>query len=324
MPSLLLTFCVALFAMLQADFVDPLSQSDTRSETQAEIESEIQPEPQPEEISAQLIEIEKMASLGKLLTGVAHEIHNPMNFIYGNLGYADRYTQDLMVLLNLYRKAYPEPTPEIAEQMTKMDLDFVLEDLPKIQASMQMGADRLKEILQSLRLVSHSEGNGEQSTDLEACLESTLVILNHRMKAVGDRPMIQIEKAYGQLPPILCNTGRMNQALMNLLSNAIDALDQRWIESQETGAGFEPLIRITTHVNSDDSISITIQDNGCGMSDETQKQMLMPFFTTKAPTQGTGIGLSITQQIIVQEHGGELVCRSAIGQGTAFTLRLPM
>jgi signal transduction histidine kinase len=310
--------------MLKADFVDKLSQihSQTDSQTDSQADS------QAEGISAQLIEIEKMASLGKLLTGVAHEIHNPMNFIYGNLGYADRYTQNLMVLLALYRKAYPEPTPEIAEQMATMDLDFVLEDLPKVQASMQMGADRLKEILQSLRLVSHSEGNGEQSTDLEACLESTLVILNHRIKPIGDRPMIQIEKAYGQLPPILCNTGRINQALMNLVSNAIDAVEKRWIDRQSNGDRFEPCIQITTHfethLNQEDSVAITIHDNGCGMSDETKQQMLVPFFTTKAPTQGTGIGLAITQQIVVQEHGGDLDCHSTIGQGTTFTLRLPI
>ncbi len=312
--------------MLQADSVDQLSHSD--SEIKSETPTNPVADPVADPISAQLIEVEKMASLGKLLTGVAHEIHNPMNFIYGNLGYADRYTQDLMVLLALYRKAYPEPTPEIAEQMANMDLDFVLEDLPKIQASMQMGADRLKEILQSLRLVSHSEGHGEQSTDLEACLESTLVILNHRIKPMVDRPMIKIEKAYGQLPPILCNTGRLNQALMNLLSNAIDAVEKRWIDRQNNGDRFEPCIRITTHfetrLNQEDSVSITIQDNGCGMSDETKQQMLVPFFTTKAPTQGTGIGLSITQQIIVQERGGDLDCRSAIGQGTTFTLRLPI
>lgn len=299
--------------MLQADFDDDPFPAPTQSA------------PQAEEVSAQLIEIEKMASLGRLLTGVAHEIHNPMNFIYGNLGYADRYTQDLMVLLDLYRKAYPEPTPEIAEQMAKMDLDFVVEDLPKIQASMQMGADRLKVILQSLRLVSHSEVNGEQSTNVADCLESTLLILNHRMKAVGDRPMIQIEKDYGELPPILCNTGRINQSLMNLLSNAIDALDKRWDDCQNEGTSFDPTIRIKTYFeqsDDQDSVHISIADNGCGMNDKTQKQMLVPFFTTKAPTQGTGIGLSITQQII-QEHGGDLDCRSAIGQGTTFMLRLP-
>jgi signal transduction histidine kinase len=308
--------------MLQADFVDHQSEISTEASTEAF--NRASTEATSGSVSAQLIETEKMASLGKLLTGVAHEIHNPMNFIYGNLGYADRYTQDLMALLALYRKAYPEPTSEIAEQITQMDLDFVLEDLPKVQASMQMGADRLKEILQSLRLVSHSESHGKQSTDLEACLDSTLVILNHRMKAVGDRPRIQIEKEYGQLPPILGNTGRINQALMNLLSNAIDALDMRWLAGQDNGDGFEPCIRIKTHFSQKDSVSVTIQDNGCGMSDETQQQMLVPFFTTKAAMQGTGIGLSITQQIIAQEHGGDLDCHSAIGQGTTFIIRLPV
>jgi signal transduction histidine kinase len=307
--------------MLQADFVDHQSEISTEASTDAF--NGASTEATSGSVSAQLIETEKMASLGKLLTGVAHEIHNPMNFIYGNLGYADRYTQDLMALLALYRKAYPEPTPEIAEQITQMDLDFVLEDLPKVQASMQMGADRLKEILQSLRLVSHSEGQGEQSTDLEACLDSTLVILNHRMKAVGDRPRIQIEKEYGQLPPVLGNTGRLNQALMNLLSNAIDAVEMRWMDGQNHEERFEPCIRIKTHWDGESSLSVTIDDNGCGMSAETQQQMLVPFFTTKAPTQGTGIGLSITQQIITLEHGGELTCRSAIGQGTTFSIRLP-
>lgn len=277
------------------------------------------------EIPAQLLESEKMASLGKLLTGVAHEMHNPMNFIYGNLGYADRYTQDLMALLALYRNAYPEPTAEIAEQTAKMDLDFVLEDLPKVQASMQMGADRLKEILQSLRLVSHAESSSEQSTDLEACLDSTLVILNHRVKGEGDRPMIQVEKTYGQLPAIMGNTGRLNQALLNLLSNAIDALETRWLDCQKNGILFEPDLQIKTQFDQRDSVAIiTIEDNGCGMSAETREKMLLPFFTTKAPEKGTGIGLAITQQIIVQEHQGELNCQSTIGQGTTFTVRLPI
>ena len=276
------------------------------------------------------LQIEKMAGLGALITGVAHEINNPVNFIHGNLNYADRYLQELIRLIGLYRQAFPEGTPEIQHQIEQMDLEFVLEDFPKIQASMQLGANRIYEIVQSLRTFSHTDEQNYQRFNLHEGIDSTLTILHHRLKGNGDRPAIQVEKQYGDLPAIECYAGRLNQVMMNLLSNAIDAIETQIQEpfSQEPFSptkppDWQPKITITTQ-REVDQIAVVIQDNGCGMTPEVAAQIFKPFFTTKGVRQGSGLGLSICDRIITQDHGGQIECQSQLGEGTYFKFWVPV
>ncbi len=283
------------------------------------------------DLSDTLLRTEKMASLGEIVTGVAHEINNPVNFIYGNLGYADRYMQDLLKLVSLYRQFFPETAPdmpmEISQQIQQMDLDFVVEDFPKIQASMQLGSSRIYEIVQSLRTFSHNDDGQYQPLDLHEGIDSTLVILNNRIKGTGDRPAITLEKHFSDLPPIECYPGRINQVVMNLLSNAIDAIEMQLTSPLRSTkpTDWEPRITIETTSQPDHNwITLTVRDNGCGITLPVQAQMFTPFFTTKVVNQGTGLGLAICQKIIVDDHQGQLDCESNLEDGTVFTIRLPI
>jgi two-component system, NtrC family, sensor kinase len=284
----------------------------------------------PLELSETLLHTEKMASLGELVTGVAHEINNPVNFIHGNLGYADRYMQDLLKLVSLYRQILPETSPEtpieISQQIDQMDLDFVLEDFPKIQASMQLGASRIYDIVQSLRTFSHSDDSQPQTLDLHQSIESTLVILHNRLKGTGNRPAITLEKNFSEISPIECYAGRINQVMMNLVSNAIDAIETQLSNAlkSEQLTDWIPRITIDTAQPEPGWISVTVRDNGCGITPQVKTQMFNPFFTTKTVNRGTGLGLAICQKIIVQDHNGRLDCESSLESGTAFTLRLPI
>jgi signal transduction histidine kinase len=286
--------------------------------------------PSQPELSEGMLQTQKMASLGELVTGVAHEINNPVNFIHGNLGYADRYMQDLLKLVSLYRQFYPETdvnTPiEITQQIDHMDLDFVLEDFPKIQSSMQLGANRIYEIVQSLRTFSHSDDRESQQLDLHQGIESTLTILHNRLKGRGDRPAIVIEKQFSNLLPIHCYAGRINQVLMNLISNALDAIDTRLTHSPPnptTSVSWIPCISIETTQSDPGWVNVMIRDNGCGMTPAVKAQIFTPFFTTKAVNQGTGLGLAICHKI-VEEHQGYLTCESDPETGSTFTIRLPI
>ncbi len=286
------------------------------------------------DLSDAFLRTEKMASLGQLVTGVAHEINNPVNFIYGNLSYADRYMQELLKLVAMYRQAMPESSPqtpiEITHQIQQMDLDFVMEDFPKIQSSMQLGASRIYDIVQALSTFSHSDERHTQKLDLHHSIDSTLTILKSRIKGAGDRPEIIIEKKLSPLSEIKCYAGRINQVMINLVSNAIDAIEAQFTVGAPS-ADWIPRIIIATFLDKamdqaaeQDWITLKITDNGCGMSSEVQSQIFNPFFTTKAMNRGTGLGLAICQKIILHDHQGTFECESFQGSGTTFTLRLPL
>ncbi|MBD1896361.1 PAS domain-containing protein [Coleofasciculus sp. FACHB-129] len=297
---------------------------------------------------SQLVQNEKMSSLGQLVAGIAHEINNPVSFIYGNLAYADQYTQNLLHLLQLYQRYYPDPVPEIEAYKENIDLTFVIEDLSKILSSMKLGADRIRQIVLSLRNFSRLDQAEMKAVDIHEGLDSTLLILQHRMKAKGGNQGIELIKEYGDLPLVECHAGQMNQVFMNILNNAIDVLEAysyqhlaiATIENLHTHSlqlGQTPpvsntqvpvaSIRIRTEVveiNDCPQVVIRIRDNGSGIPPEAITRLFDPFFTTKPVGKGTGLGLSISHQIVVEKHGGVLTCSSEPGQGTEFYIEIPV
>jgi PAS domain S-box-containing protein len=272
----------------------------------------------------QLIQTEKISSLGQLVAGVAHEINNPINFIYGNITHATEYATDLLGLLHLYQEKYPNPVPEIAEAAADIDIDFLMEDFTKILESMKVGADRIRDLVVSLRNFSRLDESQMKLVDIHEGIESTLVILQHRLKGNALRPAIEIIKEYGNFPKVECYVGQLNQVFMNLLGNAIDALEEynRKRSSQEIYAN-PNRIRITTSANSQ-TLTIRIADNGMGINQEVIPKLFDPFFTTKPVGKGTGLGLSISYQIIVEKHRGKLQCISAPGEGAEFVIEIPL
>ncbi|MBD2209952.1 AAA family ATPase [Nostoc linckia FACHB-104] len=273
---------------------------------------------------AQLVQTEKISSLGQLVAGVAHEVNNPVGFISGSLSYAEQYIADLIAHLNLYQQHYPNPPDVIQEHRDEIEIEYLLEDLPKMIVSMQLGSDRIKDIMQSLRNYSRNDNGQRKLSDVHKGIDTTLMILQHRLKAKANRPAIQVVKNYGNLPKVPCYLGQINQVFMNLLANAIDALE----ESNE-GKNYQDLeqqpnmIHIQTTVE-DEYAVIRIADNGLGMPKEVQQLLFNPFFTTKPEGKGTGLGLSISQQIITEKHGGSLECNSSPSQGTEFVIHLPL
>ncbi|MEG4613189.1 PAS domain S-box protein [Microcoleus sp. F6_C1] len=274
--------------------------------------------------NSQLVQSEKMSSLGLLLAGVAHEINNPVSFIYGNLAHLTKYTQDLFQHLELYQHHYPNPVAEIQEQRQRNDLDFLAEDLPKILSSMSVGVERICQIVQSLRNFSRHDDSQMKPVNLHEGIDSTLLILNHRLKGNAEKPPIQIVKQYGNLPPVQCFAGPINQVFMNILSNAIDALDdansRRNCQEMTDNSS---QIRICTEVVGN-FVKIQIADNGPGITEEVKQRIFDAFFTTKPINKGTGMGLSISYQILVERHKGELYCTSELGKGTEFTIKMPI
>jgi signal transduction histidine kinase len=279
-----------------------------------------------QQTQAQLIQTEKMSSLGQLVAGVAHEINNPVNFIYGNLAHASEYTNNLLNLLALYQKYHPQPELEIQQQLKATDLEFLIQDLPKILSSMAVGTARIREIVLSLRNFSRQDESRMRRVDIHDGLDSTLLILQNRLKPTGSFPGIQLIKEYGDLPLVECHLGQINQVFMNLLSNAIDALrsSDRLTQQHLTESCPIPSITIRTQVHHSDAITVCIADNGPGISAEVQTRLFEPFFTTKPVGKGTGIGLSISQQIVTETHQGALWCVSELGQGAEFWLKLPI
>ncbi|MBW4617570.1 MAG: GAF domain-containing protein [Desmonostoc vinosum HA7617-LM4] len=272
----------------------------------------------------QLIHSEKMSSLGQLVAGVAHEINNPVNFIYGNLSHIHEYTQNLIEMLNLYQQHYPEPNPEIKQRAKVTDLEFIAEDLPKLFASLKLGAERIYEIVLSLRNFSRLDHAEVKSVNIHEGIDSTLLILQHRLKLNSLHSGIEVVKQYGDLPLVECFAGQLNQVFMNLIANAIDALEDICRQSIKSGAKKHyPVINIKTQRIGDDRIQISIKDNGFGISQEVQTQLFNPFFTTKPVGQGTGLGLSISHQII-EKHGGKLQCVSQPGEGAEFIIDIPI
>jgi signal transduction histidine kinase/DNA-binding response OmpR family regulator len=280
---------------------------------------------------AQLIQTEKMSSLGRMIAGVAHEINNPVSFIYGNLSHASEYFRNLMRLLQIYRQTYPHPTPEIQQIASEIDLDFLVEDWQKLLKSMQVGAERIHQIVLSLRIFSRFNESEVKLVDIHEGIDNTLLILQHRLRPVGDAGGIEVIKDYSQLPQVACYPSQLNQVFMNLLSNAIDALENQpsprviTIHTSIQNSKFKIQNEIPhTPYLMPQFVIIRIADNGPGMSEDVQKQIFDPFFTTKPVGSGTGLGLSISYQIVVEKHQGQLSCISTLGRGTEFVVEIPI
>ncbi|MEG4291860.1 PAS domain S-box protein [Microcoleus sp. C2C3] len=262
-----------------------------------------------------LIQAEKMSSLGQMVAGIAHEINNPVSFIFGNLTYTEEYTGKLMKLLQMYRDEYSEPSPALQEAIEVFELDFLLDDLPKMLSSMQVGATRIRDIVRSLRNFSRLDESDMKKVNIHEGIDSTLMILEHRLKVQPDRPAIQILKEYGQLPLVECYAGLLNQVFMNIIANAIDVLQE---PLEHPG-----IIRIRTEVEGTLAV-IRIADNGAGITDRVKQRIFDPFYTTKRIGSGTGMGLAISHSIIVEKHKGEIKCFSVVGKGTEFRIEIPI
>ncbi|MDB9494516.1 ATP-binding protein [Spirulina major CS-329] len=277
---------------------------------------------------SQLVQTEKMSSLGQLVAGVAHEINNPVNFIYGNLIHIDEYVQDLTTVVTTYQEHYPNPAPDLADLIEEKEVDFLLEDLPSLIDSMKVGSQRIREIVNSLRSFSRLDEADYKDVNLHEGIDSTLMILQNRLKATPKHPEIIINKHYGDLPLIECYSGQLNQVFMNILVNALDALEERNQTRSYQDIKADPSqITIATKLvqqGDEQQVEITFQDNALGIPKEIQSKIFDPFFTTKAIGQGTGLGMSISYQIITEKHHGSIRCQSKPGEGTTFIITIPV
>ena len=298
---------------------------------------------QLQQAQSKLVHTEKMSSLGQMVAGIAHEINNPVTFINGNIAYACDYFNDFTDVLQLYQEHYPSPHPQITEKIEAIELDFLIDDLPKMLTSIKMGAERISQIVRSLRNFSRLDEADKKFADIHEGIDNTLLILQHRLNRSGQKGSIKIVKKYGKIPKVECCAGQLNQVFMNIISNAIDALiDQpeprtiaiatslgtgelrlnREGENREL-ASFSNFIPESSAIDAQ-SIAICIADNGPGMTEETRLRLFNPFFTTKPVGSGTGLGLSISYEIVVQKHGGTLRCLSTPGQGAEFWIEIPL
>jgi two-component system, NtrC family, sensor kinase len=278
-----------------------------------------------QQTQSQLIQTEKISGLGQLVAGVAHEINNPVNFVSGNLIHASNYVHDLLSLLQLYQQDNSHPSLKIQEQIEAIDLEFLIQDLPDVLSSMRIGAERISQIVLNLRNFSRLEALQMKEVDLHEGLDCTLLILKNRLKGEAGLASIEIIKEYGELPLVECYAGQLNQVFMNIISNAIDALneDNSKLSKPELKHNHSQII-IHTEVVNPGIVTIRISDNGSGMSEEVKSHLFEPFFTTKPVGKGTGLGLSISSQIVVEKHKGSLRCESRLGKGTQFVIEIPL
>ncbi|MEH2378002.1 MAG: response regulator [Nostoc sp.] len=265
------------------------------------------------------IQNEKMVALGQLVAGLAHEINNPISFIYGNLKYAGEYVQELVNMIEVYQQEYPKPTPKIQQIAKNIDLNFIIKDLQKLIGAMYRGSDRIREIVLALQHFSRHDEAEMKPVNIHEDIENTLVMLQHRLRETADRPAIVVVKDYGNLPLVSCYASELNQVFMHLLNNAIDAIEERVGNQSST-----PQIRIHTEVTDLNMVKIAIADNGTGIKESLRSRLFDPFFTTKPVGKGSGLGLSISYQIIVQKHRGNITCTSSVGQGAEFAIEIPI
>jgi two-component system NtrC family sensor kinase len=279
----------------------------------------------------EIIQSEKMSGLAKMVGGIAHEINNPVNFIHANLSYIEEYSKNLIEVLCLYQTHYPKPDLEIVEVGEELELDFLMEDMPSILKSMHKGTDRIKKIVESLRTFSRLDEAEMKAVDIHQGLESTLIVLSNRLDPESDRPPIEVIKDYGQLPNVYCAPGQLNQVFMHLLSNAIDVLEE-YLETtqlpktldQDIEKNKSGKLRIYTQVKDEKWVVIGITNNGPHIPPEIKDKIFDPFFTTKPVGRGTGLGLAVSYQIIVEKHQGKITCLSAPGQDTEFIIQIPI
>jgi len=295
----------------------------------------------------QQIQNEKMVALGQLVAGIAHEINNPISFIYGNLQYAGQYVQDLVNIIEVYQQEYRQPTPKIKQISQDIDLNFVIQDLQNLISAMYRGSNRIREIVLALQNFSRHDESQIKRVNIHEGIDNTLVMLQHRLKETANRPAIVVVKNYGKLALVNCYASELNQVFMHLLNNAIDALEKgvgsgewrdgemgRWgdekriITPQTVNTQHSPLlipqIQIYTQMTNSNMVKITIADNGPGIQDSLRSRLFDPFFTTKPVGKGSGLGLSISYQIIVQKHRGQITCNSSFGQGAEFAIEIPI
>jgi signal transduction histidine kinase len=331
------------FARSSGDLVSLVLEANQRQQAQESLrQSEIRERQKAQQLTttlselqdtqAQLVQAAKMSALGEMVAGLAHELNNPVNFIAGNLDYTKQYFEDLTHLIEVYRQSYPNPTSEIRQVSSEIELDFLVEDWQKLMQSMQVGAERLQQIVLSLRSFSRRHDDELKPTDIHQGIDNTLLILQHRLQVQKNRPEIKVVKEYGQLPLVVCYSSLLNQVFMNLLANAIDALSDA--ATQTDIPLKEPQIVICTQTQPIQSLSSTekatdgaviqIGDNGSGISQDVLEHIFDPFFTTKPVGKGTGLGLSISYKIVVEKHGGQLRCVSHPGQGTSFIVEIPL
>ena len=270
-----------------------------------------------QKMQAQLVQNEKMSALGQMIAGIAHEINNPVNFIHGNLTHVNQYTQDILQVLEAYKQHYANPPESLQELLDEIDINFITEDLTKILQSMKVGTTRIREIVLSLRSFSRLDEAEFKEVDIHEGIDNTLMILQHRLKPQNHQKEIQVIKEYGKLPLVECYAGQLNQVFMNLITNAIDALE-------EASNSKLPAISINTELTDENKVLISIRDNGVGIPENICSKLFNPFFTTKAVGKGTGLGLSISYEIVVGKHRGKLWCDSILGQGTKFVIEIPL
>ncbi len=308
------------YRFLAASQEDALRRSEAQAREQAQqLEKALY---ELQRTQSQLIQNEKMSSLGQLVAGITHEINNPTSFIHGNLHHAKEYVDDLLELLKLYQQALPNPPVEIEDKVEAIDLEFLVEDLPKLLESMRVGAKRVLDIVQSLKNFSRVDEFQMKAVDIHAGIDSTLVILQNRLDGRVKQRVIGVVKEYGILPAVECLPVQLNQVFMNILTNAIEALEELVVSGDFPTQN--PQIWIRTAVTDANFVTISIADNGPGMTKEVLYKIFDPFFSTKPVGKGTGLGLSVCYQIVVEKHGGELQCISAPGEGAEFAIKIPI